>query len=334
MNPNATNRHVILLTKEGGNNHYWDTTFNLRPSFHGNFNGQFKITVNEAHFNNTEPFIKKDDFYQFTLVTTANYKFVWRVNVLKDFYLYRQGTAEWTDVIQLLKGTLKTPATDEHGTVIPYRYTYEQTIRERYNPNGELEHTYASNDTSFNMTVDLVNDDGSGFGGSNRGVNPLMFYDVHDIVFGEPPADSGVASYGDLKSITLTYSWGFVYILNNRADLVEEIKDEALKPTRLSGHHYFEFCNLRLGGPYLYILDMPTVKTEVMTMNEVNQAFNLTGVVKNVADNHNENVQFISSMEGRVNSFTNFRVRLLDDNFEPVRIRSPLYLQFTISNDD
>ena len=100
------------------------------------------------------------------------------------------------------------------------------------------------------------------------------------------------------------------------------------------GKLFFQFCNLRIGGPYLYILDMPTLKADVMTMNELNQSYNITGMVKNTADNHNENIQFISSMEGWVNSLSNFRVRLLNDEFQPVKIRSPLSVQFTISNAD
>ena len=331
MNPNTTVRHAILLTKESGNNHYWDTTFCLRPPFRGNSNGQYKITVNEAHFNNTEPFMKKGDYFQFTIKAADGKIFKWKVMMKKDFYLYRQGTQEWTQVIKLIVGSLGGAS----GQPLYQSTPYQQCIRERYAADGTtLEHTYDETDNSFSMLIKLVNDDGTDFNGTNRGVNPLMFYDVYNIQLKEVGAGGTIIDHGAATSIELTYSWGFVYLLNNRADVCYPVTDDAKKPTTDAGHFYFEFCNLRLGGPYLYILDMPTVKTDVMTMNEINQCYNLTGVVKNVADNHNENVQFISSMQGRVNSFTNFRIRLLDDNFEPVRIRSPLYIQITISNDD
>lgn len=39
-------------------------------------------------------------------------------------------------------------------------------------------------------------------------------------------------------------------------------------------------------------------------------------------------------MQGKVNSLANFRVRLLNDEFQPIKIRSPLYVQVTISNED
>ena len=128
--------------------------------------------------------------------------------------------------------------------------------------------------------------------------------------------------------------------MNNSNNYILPITDDNLKPalpatiTSWTGHYLFEFCNIRLGGAYFYIIDMPTVKTDVMTMNENNQCYNIVGCTRNTADNHNENVQFISSMMGDIDSLSNFRVRLLNDNFEPVRIRSPLYIQITISNED
>ncbi|MBR6907123.1 hypothetical protein IKN40_01085 [bacterium] len=324
------------MTKEGGNDHYWDTTFSLRPTFRGNICGQYKITVNEALFNNTEPLICKGDYYQFEIITTTNYRFTWTMKVKQDFYCYRQSGAEWTSVVKLLVGELGNKNTD-------YNFKYTETVRERYAPGATTpEHTYAVTDKSFNMNILLRNDDGTPFNGTNRGVNPIMYYDCCNIVLGD-------AAYGAVQSISMTYSQGFVYILNNRASRLYPVADDADKPSfwnsgsgdtekfnydSYDGHYFFQFCNLRIGGPYLYILDMPTLKADVMTMNELNQSYNITGMVKNTADNHNENIQFISSMEGWVNSLSNFRVRLLNDEFQPVKIRSPLYVQFTISNAD
>ena len=184
--------------------------------------------------------------------------------------------------------------------------------------------------TDFNLKVELRNDDGTDFNGTNRGVNPLMYYDISNIVI---PS-------GNVTNVKIHYSWGFVYILNNSNNYILPITDDNLKPAKpasissWNGHYLFEFCNLRLGGAYFYVIDMPTVKTDVMTMNENNQCYNIVGCTRNTADNHNENVQFISSMMGDIDSLSNFRVRLLNDNFEPVRIRSPLYIQITISNED
>ena len=123
-------------------------------------------------------------------------------------------------------------------------------------------------------------------------------------------------------------------MLNNTNNYIQpyEIRNDTSNPA--NDNYIFEFCNLRLGGAYFYVIDLPTVKTDVMTMNENNQCYSIVGCTKNTADNHNENVQFVSSMVGSINSLSDFRVRLLNDAFEPVRIRSPLYVQITISNDD
>ena len=312
MNPYIQARKVPLLTYESGNNKFYDCSFTLRPTFKGNSKGQYKITVNEALFNNTEPFVNKDDYIDFIVENDLNETFTYRIYLKKDYYLFKQGDAEWSNVIMLLKGMLP---------------NYTDIKRTKKDKTGKV--TSVSS-TDFNLKVELRNDDGTDFNGTNRGVNPLMYYDISNI---DIPS-------GNVTNVKIHYSWGFVYILNNSNNYILPITDDNLKPAKpasissWNGHYLFEFCNLRLGGAYFYVIDMPTVKTEVMTMNENNQCYNIVGCTRNTADNHNENVQFISSMMGDIDSLSNFRVRLLNDNFEPVRIRSPLYIQITISNED
>ena len=312
MNPYICSRKVPLLTYESGNNKYYDCSFTLRPTFKANSKGQYKITVNEALFNNTEPFVNKDDYIDFIVETNLGSIFTYRIYVKKDYYLYRQGGAEWSAVIDLLNGT------DSN---------YTEIRRLRKEKDGTISEI---SDASFTLKIQLRNDNGTVFDATNRGVNPLMYYDVSDIKI----------PTGTVTNVKIHYSWGFVYILNNSNNYILPIEDENLKPSKptedtdWTGHYLFEFCNLRLGGAYFYVIDMPTVKTDVMTMNENNQCYNIVGCTRNTADNHNENVQFISSMMGDIDNLSNFRVRLLNDNFEPVRIRSPLYIQITISNDD
>ena len=312
MNPYICARKVPLLTYESGNNKFYDCSFTLRPTFKANSKGQYKITVNEALFNNTEPFVNKDDYIDFIVETDSGSIFTYRIYVKKDYYLYRQGGAEWSAVIDLLKGT---------------NSNYTEIRRLRKEKDGTISEIL---DASFTLKIELRNDNGTVFTASNRGVNPLMYYDVSNIKI----------PTGTVTNVKIHYSWGFVYILNNSNNYILPITDDNLKPalptgiTDWTGHYLFEFCNIRLGGAYFYIIDMPTVKTDVMTMNENNQCYNIVGCTRNTADNHNENVQFISSMMGDIDSLSNFRVRLLNDNFEPVRIRSPLYIQITISNED
>ena len=335
MNGINTTRHFILKTRNDGNNKYWDTSFQLRPPFKGNSTGQYKITVNEALFNNTEPLVLKGDYYRFnvfTHTTTDKYKYVWTVTMKRDYYLYKQGSAEWKKVTELLRGKLG-------GLVDPaihYDYKYQITTREQYKwvetdaetHKGvwQFQHKYEPSDETFNMDVNIVDEEDKEYLGTNAGIQPIMYYEVSIIQ---------LPTGHNFDSIEMTYSWGFAYLLNNiAAKLNEETDEDKLPYTTKTGAHYFEFCNIRIGGPYEYILDLPTVKVDVMTMNEANQAFNIVGHVTNTANNHNELIQFISSMEGKVNALSNFRVRLLNDNFEPVKIRSPLTILITVSNEE
>lgn len=318
-------RKVVLLTREEGNNHFWDSSFALRVPFRGNSNGEYKITVTEALFNNTEPLVSKGDWFQFEVIDNAETtKYTWKVTMKKDWYLYKQGGPEWTAVIKLLVGCLAGNTGDPQYTETSYQKTerWKQTRAATTDPWG------ANTAENWTMNYKLVNEDSTDFTGSNRGVNPIMYYDLYAL----KKADTTDIT---VKSVTMSYSWGFAYILNNTNAHIDMVTDNDQKPAGgTAGHYYFEYCNLRLGGPYGYILATPTVKTTVLTQNEANQAYSIVGYVKNTADNHNENVQFISAMEGHVNSLSNFRVQLLKDNFEPVKIRSPLYINLTVSNEE
>ena len=273
MNPYICARKVPLLTYESGNNKFYDCSFTLRPTFKANSKGQYKITVNEALFNNTEPFVNKDDYIDFIVETDIGRVFTYRIYVKKDYYLYRQGGAEWSAVITLLNGT------DSNYTEI------RRLVKEKDGTTSEIDGSI------FTLKIKLRNDNGTECSGSNRGVNPLIYYDVSNVVIPE----------GTVTNVKIHYSWGFVYILNNSNNYILPITDDNLKPalpdkmTSWDDHYLFEFCNIRLGGAYFYIIDMPTVKTDVMTMNENNQCYNIVGCTRNTADNHNENVQFISS---------------------------------------
>lgn len=342
MNGSTTARKYILKTRNQGNNKYWDTSFQLRPPFRANSCGQYKITVNEAMFQNTEPLAQKDDYFLFEIFgekDTEKYKFEYKITMTKDFYLYRQGGTEWGKVQNLLIGKL-----GKADPSNPDKYTYQITTKKAYRWMLDLdtgkEDWYIDADVNiadlvFNIAIKDENN--GNYQGKNAGVYPIMYYDIEI----GPGGNNALPNDIVYKSIRMNFSWGFCYILNDTSTYVYEVTDNNMKPSNTDGtaidytkHHYFEFCNIRIGGPYEYILDAPTVKVDVMTMNEENQAFNIVGHVTNTANNHNENVQFISSMEGKVNALSNFRVRLLNDNFDPVKIRSPLTILFTVSNED
>lgn len=327
-------RKVVLLTREEGNNHFWDSSFALRVPFRGNSNGEYKITVTEALFNNTEPLVSKGDWYQFAVYNEEGgekYRNIWKVTMKKDIYLYRQSGAEWAAVILLLKGQY---GKDEHAAQ-DQSTDYEglERYREKWVAATADKPAHWEKDTTgwlWEMTYVLTNENGTGYTASNRGVNPIVYYELKDI-----KKPDNATPLPNISKAEMSYSWGFAYVLNNSNSVVNMVTDDDMKPAGgTAGHYYFEFCNLRLGGPYGYILATPTVKTTVLTQNEANQAYSIVGYVKNTADNHNENVQFISAMEGHVNSLSNFRVQLLKDNFEPVKIRSPLYINLTVSNEE
>ena len=96
---------------------------------------------------------------------------------------------------------------------------------------------------------------------------------------------------------------------------------------------YFHFYNLRLGGPYLYIIKV-NADTEEKTLNDNNQQFNVVACSQNASTYHNEPVCINSSMKIKSNDLTRFRIELLDDQFNHINLHHPVSYTLSIYNED
>ena len=124
-----------------------------------------------------------------------------------------------------------------------------------------------------------------------------------------------------LKSIELTYSTNYAYLLNNLASKIDiDINTCSL-----------EVVNPRFNGAYIYVLDTP-IQSVVNTYNTNNQGYNVVAMCYNTSGTHNSIQQCVSSMECTTNDLSNLRFRLLNDQYESVDIKEPIYIQITVSN--
>ena len=69
------------------------------------------------------------------------------------------------------------------------------------------------------------------------------------------------------------------------------------------------------------------------TYNAANQGYNVVAGVYNQAAYHNSLIQMPSSMEVVANDLSNLRVELVNDQYEHVKIRCPMYIHLTVSNE-
>ena len=131
----------------------------------------------------------------------------------------------------------------------------------------------------------------------------------------------------NVKSVKLRYSTNYGYLLNDlrSSDILGNINID-------SNSCSFKFENLRAGGPYLYVLKTPLQST-VPTYNAINQGYNVVACVYNTLGYHNQVVQMCSSMEVVSNDLSNLRIELVNDQYEQVLIKSPMYIQITVSNE-
>ena len=138
--------------------------------------------------------------------------------------------------------------------------------------------------------------------------------------------DSTIYSINDVSKVSLKTTTNYAYLLNNtNTEIFGELNSD--------GKSFdFHFHNLRLGGPYLYVLKTPLQAT-VPTYNSLNQGYNIVACCYNSNGYHNSNTQMCSSMELVTNNLSDFRIQLVNDQYEPVKINTPLYLQITVSNE-
>lgn len=170
------------------------------------------------------------------------------------------------------------------------------------------------------QSIRLLDADGNAYSssGTNRYLGSMATLEVH------------LADVEHVKSVAMRYSTNFGYLLNNlRASDFMGVKG---KDDNDADVFNFTFYNLRLGGAYLYILKTPLQST-VPTYNAINQGYNVVACVYNTSGYHNQVTQMCSSMEIVSNELSNLRIELVNDQYEPVPIRCPMYIQITVSNE-
>ena len=136
---------------------------------------------------------------------------------------------------------------------------------------------------------------------------------------------SGTTVFDSIKNLKMRYSTNFGYLFNN-------LRASDLILTKAASHFTYTFDNIRLGGPYLYVLKTPLQST-VPTYNAINQGYNVVACVYNTLGYHNQVIQMCSSMEVVSNDLSNLRIELVNDQYEQVLIKSPMYIQITVSNE-
>lgn len=273
----------ILLTtfEDGGNNHYSDSTFNLRIPFKPNRNGAYRVEFNEVMFKNNEETLRKDiDYYEFNIYMNNQTVYKVRYTMKSDIYNYKD---EQKQLISIMK--------------------------------GETTYLTKTQSGAADVTITLYGDSKTAEFSSGS----------FDITMTMRAAISGVTA-ANIEKVTMKYSSNFAYLFNN-------LTAEYVGSKQSNSSYDFSFINLRLGGAYVYVIDT-SVNADVKTYNAVNQAYNVMAMSYNYAETHNSVIQCNSTMTGTTNDLSNFRFRVLNDQWEPVNIKQPCYAQITVSNSD
>ena len=288
-------KYILTTFKDDKGNKLYDSTFSLRAPFKPNENGQYKVTINECLFQNNEPtLIKNEDYMEFTIYLKDGTEFRWAFTVLKDLYTF-----------------------DSRSITNMLSYINYDSLSENID---KIEENESFLDIS---RITLYN--------SEQPEIPLTDYYSQNVMmsvfFDEIPGKS--KTFKDITKVKLKTSTNYAYLLNDFRNEIWGEKYVSSDPKKCCFN--FKFHNLRLGGPYLYVLKTP-LRATVPTYNANNQGYNIVACTYNTNGYHNMNTQMCSSMELVTNDLSNFRIELVNDQLEHVRIKTPLYLQITVSN--
>lgn len=289
---------ILTTFNDGKTNKFHDSTFRLRPPFKPNANGQYKVTINECLFENNEPTLAKDvDWFKITVHKTDGTSTVDTFTIIKD--IFTNSIDDDKKIIQVFTSSATGPYTTmvRHESTSDPKAVYSTDL---FNTDTEDAYTPATSTLGISMTLRV------------RLAEAILLADV--------------------KNIELTYSTNFGYLFNDLR--VSPITAEPYDASTTHNHvgAKFNFINPNRGGPILYILKTP-LKATAPTYNAVNQGYNIVACAYNQADFHNSLTQLPSSMEVVCNDLSNLRIELVNDQYEHVKIRSPMYLHITVSNE-
>ena len=334
--PRDSIKFVLATFDDGKNNHYYDSTFNLRVPFKPNRNGVYRFEMNEVFFKNNEPTLRKDvDWYEVNIhmnpkkdAATGKYVegdvYKVRYTVTRDIYSYPDAK-NYEKLLDVMRGKFYNSNTDRNPDKITAADSYLRRtpiaqLDKKFSTSIKL---YASQDGTFTgKDEDKEYDKNIGFKTCMRMEITIKEQGTHG---------AGDPQISDVHHISLTYSSNFCYLFNSlRADYIGT-------PTKASTANQkaanFDFYNLRTCGAYIYIVDT-NVNADVKTYNANNQAYNIVAYTYNYSDVHNTPVQCQSTMTGTVADLSNFRIRVLNDQWELVPILEPVSVLCTISNSD
>lgn len=162
-----------------------------------------------------------------------------------------------------------------------------------------LLNTYLSDDETPNSKSILFTNllDTSDETDKNRGINPLLVSATEDFI--------------------MSYSINFGYIFNNINKELNSVNKQIL------------FTNTRYVGPFTYIIKTNLIP-QVPTLNEFGQTYNMTLLTYNVTSKLGDYVQMASTMQCVTSNITNLKIELVNDQGDPVKITTPIYIQVTI----
>ena len=288
----------ILTTYESSvdGNQYYDTTFHLRVPFQPNARGVYKVQVNEALFKNNEATLSKADWIRYTITKSDDSQTTVTVAMKQDWYTYASTGGEmYEQFYKIMTGKSSAGTSDTtYTTVSGAPAGWDIKL---FDPLGGAEWKAAKYEDDTVIAY-----------------NPL------------PTQLRLQIKANDIKSVTMEYSSNFTYLLNNL-----NLKLDGVYQAPNTFH--IDFYNIRFCGAYLYILETP-IRSVVSTYNAMNQPYNIVAMCYNTSSYHNSIQQCISSMECTANDLSNLQFRLLNDQWEGVRIHDPVYIQITVSNDE
>lgn len=296
---------IILTTFESGSNHYYDSTFNLRPYIEPNSKGLYTVQINEFWFKNNEATLEAGDWIEFRFEysdASSSHREVYRCT-LKDgvnVYTYSEDEGK-TSAIKVIDQLFSA----SNSSILNRERTVDGAVQAD---------SQCTSVTSASFRYKSLDGAESKLSGSSWGMDWFVRLEL----------DTTSRTY---SKVSMSFSNNYCYLFNRLAK-------EVTADLSTAGCAYFNFFGVRLSGPYIYLVDTSPLQSELRTINANNEIYNITALSYNSSFVHNSIIQGSSSMRMKTRDLTNLRIRLMNDQFDLVKIREPLYIQLTVTNDE
>lgn len=309
---------MVFLTYESGIDHYYDCKMPLKINIPPGDFGMYRIIVNEVLFRKDMDLVADGDYIEFNMFPTTlastttpfiiNAPFISSQNIQASFNYLTQNL-----LVEIIKQMLE-------DIIVPFSFIGVYINSESKEEKKEFNNLRG--DEVIGCTLLPLNTNGIGIF-----IKTTVERSVTDSDGNTKKYIIDIDSQIDHFTISVSNRFRHIFPQLTTNNLLTSYSVSFNGSSVVEG---VEFPWVNFGGPFLFMLNS-SGQTTCPIANELGRQFNTAGLSYNPDNEPFGVIQMQSSLELVLKEGTEFRVWLMDNFGEYIRIKSPMYVQVTIA---